>query len=50
MKKFQHAGGSFGYSLEKMRQISNQAGLSTEMMANIAQKAGHHYPCVWWNY
>ena len=40
-EKIQAAGGSFGYSLEKMRQISHEAGISVEMMSNIVQKAGH---------
>ena len=40
-EKIQAAGGSFGYSLEKMRQISHEAGISVEMMTNIVQKAGH---------
>ena len=39
-EKVSASGGSFGNSLMKFREISNQAGLSTEMMANIAQKAG----------
>ena len=40
-EKIQAAGGSFGYSLETMRQISHEAGISVEMMSNIVQKAGH---------
>ena len=40
-EKIQAAGGSFGYSLERMRQISHEAGISVEMMSNIVQKAGH---------
>ena len=39
-EKVSASGGSFGNSLMKFREISNQAGLSTEMMANVAQKAG----------
>jgi len=39
-EKISAAGGSFGNSLMKFREISNSAGLSTEMMANIAIKAG----------
>ena len=40
-EKIQAAGGSFGYSLERMRQISHEAGISVEMMSNIVQKSGH---------
>lgn len=40
-EKIQAAGGSFGYSLTTMRQISHEAGISVEMMSNIVQKAGH---------
>jgi hypothetical protein len=39
-EKISAAGGSFGNSLMQFREISNSAGLSTEMMANIAMKAG----------
>jgi len=40
-EKIQAAGGSFGYSLTKMRKISHEAGISVEMMSNIVQKTGH---------
>lgn len=40
-EKIQAAGGSFGYSLTRMREISHEAGISVEMMSNIVQKAGH---------
>jgi len=40
-EKIQAAGGSFGYSLTRMRKISHEAGISVEMMSNIVQKAGH---------
>lgn len=40
-EKIQAAGGSFGYSLTRMREISHEAGISVEMMSNIVQKTGH---------
>ena len=40
-EKIQAAGGSFGYSLTRMREISHEAGISVEMMSNIVQKSGH---------
>ena len=39
-EKVSSSGASFGNSLMKFRLISNEANLSTEMMANVVQKAG----------
>jgi hypothetical protein len=39
-EKVSSSGASFGNSLMKFRLISNEAGLSTEMLANVVQKAG----------
>ena len=41
-EKVSASGASFGNSLTRFRQISNQAGLSTEMLANVVQKAGEN--------